>query len=105
MVQHAANRLFVSGDNARGKNHGVVFIDGNEAVTVHGNAREGRHRLSLAAAGQNDDALWVKRTDILRPHDDAVGDTQIVERVRDFDVVDHAAADESDFATDTFSNI
>ncbi len=34
VVEHAENSFFISGNDARRKNHGVVFIDTDEAVIV-----------------------------------------------------------------------
>ena len=100
VVQHAEDGLFVAGNDARGKDDAVVFVDGDEAVIVDGDARKGRHRFGLAAAGENDDALGIEIANVLRADDHAVGNAQVIHRVRDFDVVDHAAADEGDFAAD-----
>src|SRR5712675_1794081 len=51
VIEHAENCFFISGDDACGKDHGVVFVNGNEAMIVDRNARERRHRFGLAAAG------------------------------------------------------
>src|SRR3989454_10405061 len=40
VVQHAENGFFISGNDARGENDAVVFVHGDEAVIVYGNARE-----------------------------------------------------------------
>src|SRR5713101_3500385 len=82
VVQHAENGLFVSRNDASRQNDRVVFLDGDETVIVHGDAGERGHRLGLAAAGEDDQALLVERADILRAHDHAVGDAQAIERVR-----------------------
>ena len=105
VVQHAENGFFVAGNDARGKNDAVVFVDGNEAMIIDGDARKGRHRFGLAAAGKNDDALGIEIADVLRANDHAVGDAQIIHGVRDFDVVDHAAADEGNFAADASGDV
>ena len=83
----------------------VVFVDGDEAVIVDGDARHRGHRLGLAAAGQDDETLGIEAANVLGADDHAVGDAQIVKRVRDFDVVDHAAADEGDFAADARGDV
>jgi len=51
VVKHAEDGFFVAGNDARGKDDAVVFVDGYEAVIVDGDARKGRHRFGLAAAG------------------------------------------------------
>ena len=56
-------------------------------------------RLRLRAAGEDHERLRIEAFDVLRTHDAAVRDAQLVEAVRDFDVVHHAAADEADFAS------
>src|SRR5580704_12099709 len=99
VVEHAKDGFFIAGNDARGKNDAVVFVDGNEAVVIDGDARKGRHRFGLAAAGKNDDALGIEVANVLRADNHAVRNAQIVHRVRDFDVVDHASADESDLAS------
>jgi len=105
VVEHAVDGLFVAGDDARGEDDGVVFLDGNKAVIVHGDAGERGHRLGLRAAGENDDAARVKAANILRADDHAVGNLEIAERVGDFDVIDHAAADKGDFAVNAPSDV
>src|SRR5277367_1289833 len=100
VVQHAEDGFFVAGNDARGKNDAVVFVDGDEAVIIDGDARKGRHRFGLAATGENDDALGIEIANILRADHHAVRDPQVIHGVRDFYVVDHAAADERDFAAD-----
>jgi len=47
VIQHAEDGFFVSGNDARRKDDGVVFVDRNEAVIVHRDAGKGRHRLGL----------------------------------------------------------
>jgi len=105
VVEHAEDGFFVSGNDARGKNDAVVFVDGDEAVIVDGDARKGRHRFGLAAAGKNDDALGIKIANVLRANNHAVGDAQIIHGVRDLDVIDHASADESNFATNASGDV
>ena len=65
VVEHAEDGLVVAGDDARGEDDGVVFVDGDEAVIVDGDARHRRHRLGLAAAGEHDDAARVEAADVL----------------------------------------
>src|SRR5579864_4910483 len=98
VVEHAENGFFVAGDDARGEDDGIVFVYGDEAVVVDGDAGQRGHGLGLAAAGENDQALRIESTNILGADDHAVRNAKIFERVGDFDVVDHAAADEGDFA-------
>ncbi len=105
VVEHAEDGFFVAGNDARGKDDAVVFVDGDEAVIVDGDARKRGHRFGLAAAGENDDALGIEVANVLRADDHAVGNAQVIHGVRDFDVVDHAAADESDFAADASSDV
>ena len=105
VIEHAENCFFVSGDDACGKDHGIVFVDGNEAMIVYSNTREGRHRFGLAAAGENDQALRVKAANVLRANDHPVWNAEIFEGVSDFDIVDHAAADEGDFAANARGNV
>src|ERR1700676_1486310 len=105
VVEHAEDGFFVAGDDAGGEDDAVVFVDGNEAVIVYGDAGERGHGLGLRAAGHDDDALGVVAANVLGANDHAVRNAQVLEGMRDFDVVDHAAADESDFAADTAGDI
>src|ERR1700676_27183 len=105
MIEHAEDGFFVARNDARGKDDAVVFVDGDEAVIVDGDARKGRHGLGLAAAGENDDALGIEIANVLWANDHAVGDAQVIHGVRDFDVVDHAAAYEGDFAADAAGDV
>src|SRR6516225_2136702 len=105
VIQHAENGLFVSGYDARGKNDCVVLIDTNKSMIVHGDARKGRHRLGLRAGSQDDDFARIERSNILRTHNHAIGNAQVFQVVRDFDVIHHAAADKGHFAADARSNV
>ncbi len=49
VVQHPENGFFVAGNDARGEDHGVAFVEREQAMIVHGDARERRHGLGLAA--------------------------------------------------------
>src|SRR5579885_117796 len=105
VVKHAVDGLFVAGDDTGGEDDGVVFIDGNKAVIVHRDAGERGHRLGLRAAGENDDPAGVEAANILRANDHAIRNLKITKRVGDFDIIDHAAADKSDFAVDALSDV
>src|SRR5580704_1137920 len=105
VVEHAKDGFFVAGNDARGKDDAVVFVDRYEAVIVNGDARKGRHGFGLAAAGQNDDAFGIEVANVLRAHDHPVGNAQVLHRMRDFDVVDHAAADKGHFAAHASGDI
>src|ERR1700752_4429312 len=74
-------------------------------MVVDRDAGKRGHRLSLAAAGENDQSLGIEAANVLRTNDHAVGDAQIFEGVGDLDVVDHAAADEGDFAADARGDV
>src|ERR1700685_2294332 len=60
VVKHAKDGFFVAGNDASGKNDAVVFVDGDKTVIVDGDARKGRHRFGLAAAGKNHDSLGIE---------------------------------------------
>ena len=98
MIDHAENRFFVSGNDARRQNDGVVFVDAHQPVIIDGDARKRGHRLGLRPAREHHEALWIEAANVLRAHDAAVGNAQLVEAVRDLDVVHHAAPDEPDLA-------
>src|ERR1700719_303603 len=100
VIDHAENSLFISRNLAGRKYDCVVFGDGEEAMIIDRNAGHCRQRFGLRAASENNDAFGVESLDVLRTDDAAIGDAQLVETVRDFDVIDHAAADEADFAAD-----
>src|SRR5690242_18867727 len=100
VVEHAENGPFIARNDARGKNYRVIFVHGNVAVIVHGNARKGGHRLSLAAAGQNHKPLRIEAANILGPYDHAVGNANKAQRVRNLNVVNHAASNEGNLAVD-----
>ena len=42
VVEHAENGFFISGNDAGGEDDGVVFVDADETMIVHGNAGERR---------------------------------------------------------------
>ena len=54
--------------------------------------------LGLSAAGEHHELPAVKTPNILRPHDASVRNAQLSEAMGDFDIVDHAAAHETDLA-------
>src|SRR6266850_4544895 len=105
VIQHAKNGFFISWNDARGENDAVVFVHGDEAMIVHGNARQRRHRFGLRSAGENDYALRIEPANVLLAHHHSVRDAQQFERVRNLDVIDHAAADEGNFAIYARSNV
>src|SRR6185437_14478082 len=105
VVQHAKNGFFVSGNDARGKYDAVVFVHAHEAVIVDGDARKRRHRLGLTAAGKNNYALGIEIANVLRTDDHAVRNAQVIHGVRDLHVINHAAAHESDFASNAAGDI
>ncbi len=49
-------------------------------------------------ADKDDQFFRRERIDVLRAHHESIGNAQAVHAVGDFDVIDHAAADEGDFA-------
>src|SRR6266446_4213475 len=105
VIQHAENGFFISGDDARGENDAVVFVHGDEAVIVHRDARQRRHRFGLRSAGKNNDALRIEPPNVLLAHHYSVGDAQQFEGVRYLDVIDHAAADKGNLAVHPRSDV
>src|SRR5260221_5417752 len=105
MIEHAEDGFFVSRDNARRENYRVVLVDRDEAVIIHGDAREGRHWLRLRAGSENDDFARFETANVLRANDHAVRNVETFEVVGDFDVVHHAASDESNFAADAARDV
>ena len=105
VIQHAENGFFIPRNDARGKNHAVVFIHGNKPVIVHGDSRKRRHRLRLAATCQNNDALRIESANVLRANDHSIRNLQNFQGVRDLHVVDHAAPDERHFAAHARPNV
>src|ERR1039458_5375359 len=71
VVDHPENCFFVSWDNARGKNYGIVLRDAQQSVIVHGDSRKRRHWLSLRPAGKHDQLFRVESANVLRTHDAA----------------------------------
>src|ERR1700676_2581912 len=76
VVEHAEDGFFVSGDDAGGEDDGIVFIDGDEAVIINGDAGERRHGFGLAAAGENEQALGGEAAHLLGANDHAVRDAE-----------------------------
>ncbi len=105
VVNHSEDRLFVSGNDARGKNHRVIFIHGEKAVVIDRDARKRTHRLGLAAADQHNQFTRIKCPQILRTNEQAIRDAQASHGMRDFRVVHHAASNKSDLAADRPGNI
>src|SRR5215470_16325282 len=72
VIEHAADRFFVARNDPRGKDHGVVLFDGDETMVVDSDARKRRHRLGLAAAGENDETLRIEAANVWRTNDHSV---------------------------------
>ncbi len=105
MIDHAEDGFFVAGNDAGGKDDCVVLLDTEKTVIVDGDAREGGHGLGLRAGSEDGDLGWLEGADVLWADDGAVRDAKAIEGVSDFDVIDHGAADEADFASRGDSNI
>ncbi len=67
-------------------------------VIVHGDARQRRHRLALRSGRDHHDLARIGLHDVLRAQQNAVGNAQQSERMRDLGDVVHAAAEERHFA-------
>src|ERR1041384_6232768 len=59
VVHHAANRTFIAGDMSRRQHNRIAFLNFEIFMVVECQSRKRRHRLSLAAAGN--DAYLVTR--------------------------------------------
>src|SRR5258708_19301985 len=68
VVQHPENGFFIAGNDARGENHGVAFVESEQAVVIDGDARERGHGLGLAAANEDNKFLRRERIGFLRPN-------------------------------------
>ena len=105
VIQHAEDSFFVPGNDAGRQDNGVVFLDGNEAMVVHGDAGKGGHRFGLGAGREDEELAWLVAANVLRTDNGAIRDLEAIEVVRDFNIVHHAAADKGDFAADTLSYV
>ena len=94
VVDHAEDGLFVAGNDARTEHHGVAALDRNVLVIIHRHARERRHRLALGAGHENRDFLRRQAHHVLRAQQNAVGNIEQAERVRDLGHRNHASAGE-----------
>ena len=92
VVDHAEDGLFVAGDDARAEHHRVALFHGDVLMVIHGHARQRRHGFALSAG--NEDGHFVARQShgILGAQQDAVGNIQQAERVRDLGHRHHASA-------------
>src|SRR5579863_7462626 len=98
MIDHPENRLLVAGNLARGKNHSVILGDVHQPMIIHRDPGHCRKGLSLRSARKHDDAFWIEALDILWPNHATIRNAQLIEAMRDFDVVHHAAADKPHFS-------
>src|SRR5207237_3426763 len=98
VVDHAEDGLLVAGDDARAEHHGVALFHRDMFVVVHGHARERRHRLALGAGDQEGNLIGGPVHGVLRPEQDAVGNLQQPQRMRDLGNRHHTSADYGDAA-------
>ena len=93
------------GNDAGAEHHRVARLDGDVLVIIHGHARQRRHRLALRARDQHGHFVAAAIHHVLRPDQNAVGNVQQAQRMRDFGDADHAAADDRDLAAELLREI
>ena len=98
VIDHAVDRLLVARNDARRQHHRVALFDLGVLVIVDGGARQRRHRLALRAADQHANFLRRKVLHLAGMNQQALGNFDVAEVLRNLRRVVHRAADEGDFA-------
>ena len=92
VVDHAEDGLFVAGDDAGAEHHGVALFHGDVLMVIDGHARQRRHGFALGAGDEDGHFVGRQAHGILGAQQDAVGNIQQAERVRDLGHRHHASA-------------
>ena len=97
-IDGLADVTFVAGNRRRRDDDGVHRRDVDLAMRAHRHARQGGHRLALAACRRDDDLVVVVAADLVDVDDRSLGRGQIAKFHRDARDVDHAAAEDRHLA-------
>ncbi len=98
MIDDAVDRLFVAGNDARGKHHRVPWLDLGVLVVLHRGARERRHGLALRAADQDRHLVGSVVLDLAGMNDEPRRRVDVPEVLRDLGGLRHGAPHQRDLA-------
>src|SRR2546425_10876416 len=91
VIDHAGNRLLVSGNNSGGDDNRIVRLDLDTLVIIHGQSRQSGQRLSLASRHQQGDSIGREPLNLLRLHQNAVRDFEKTQVAGNLNIVQHTA--------------
>ena len=95
VVDDAEDALLIAGNDARAEDDGVALIDVRVLVVVDGGAAEGAHRFALRAADENHELVGGIVVHLAGIDDEAGGNVEIAEVLRDFGALHHGAAEDA----------
>src|SRR5262252_7472972 len=97
VIDHAIDRLLVSGDDARREHHRVSLFDPRVLVVVDRGARKGRHWFALRAADQHADLLRSEILHLSGMNQQSFGNLYVSEVFSNLRRTHHGTADEANF--------
>ena len=97
-VDHLVDGVLVPGDQRAGEDDGVALLDVHEVVVALGDPAQRRHRLALAAGGDQHLTLGGEVGEVLGVDHHAGRDVEVAEVLGDAHVADHRAPDVPDLA-------
>ncbi len=105
MVDQLGDGPLITGDVAGGEDDRVTLFQLDLLVIVHGDPHQGRHRLPLAAGGDDADLFRRQMIQFADIHQLIIGNLQIAQITGDSHVVDHGAAIQQHLAASGGSHI
>ena len=93
LVYHLADAFFIAGDGGGGDDDAVIGADLDIAVAADAHAGQGAHGLALTAGGDEDDLLIGVVLQVIGIDEDAGGNGEVAQLLRDGHDIDHAAAE------------
>ena len=105
MVDDAEDAFLVAGNDAGAEDNGIAGIDVGVAVVVNGGAAEGGHGFALRSADEDHQLLGREVAHLAGIDDQALGNVDVAEVLRNLSAFHHGAADDGDLAVVLASQI
>ena len=105
VINGAADAGFIARDRRSRNDDRIARHDADAAMVVGSHARQAGHGFALAARRQDEDLIIGITVQFIRFDEDAFGNVEIAQFNGNLDVVDHAAAEDGDFALELHCRI